>query len=105
ETWWRWALAGVVFGCAIAVRETNSFFLVFAGAWVWWAIGRTSRAESWRAAAALVVGAVVVLAPLAAPMVATSERRMQLRKHFDRLATSSETKGREGLTGPLSNPR
>ena len=102
---WPWLLAGVALGCAIAVRETSAFFLGFVFAWLAWT---TRPRGEWpafgRAAVALTAGAAAILAPLLVPMVATADRRLQLRRHFDRLATSHETKGREGLAGPLSHP-
>jgi hypothetical protein len=38
-------------------------------------------------------------------MVSTAERRMAMRKHFDRLATGTVVPGREGLAPPLSDPQ
>jgi hypothetical protein len=104
-TFWVWALTGLVFGFAISVRETSSIFFAFACVWVLWAMTRRPWAERWRAVLALTAGAVVVLVPMVAPMVATSERRMAMRKHFDRLATGDVVPGREGLANPLSDPQ
>ena len=32
---WQWAGIGAVAGCAIAIRETTAFFLLFVLAWIW----------------------------------------------------------------------
>lgn len=102
--WWVWAAAGVAFGFAISVRETTATFLAFACAWVLWTMPRRQTAERWRAVAAILLGAFVVLVPMVAPMVATPEQRVEMRQHFDRLASGSQVMGHEGLVEPMTDP-
>jgi len=85
DRWWQWVGVGIVFGLAIAVRETNAVFLVFALGWLWYALGRDARIAPGAAAALLLVGLVLALAPLVSRMVASPEARLALRAHFDRL--------------------
>jgi hypothetical protein len=104
ERWWVWAIVGVAFGCAISVRETTAIFFAFVCGWLVWALAGRPAATKWRAMVTVAACAVIVLVPMVAPMVATPERRLAMRKHFDRLATGDVVPGREGLAKPLSDP-
>jgi hypothetical protein len=103
--WWMGGIAGAIFGCAVAVRETNAFFLLFTFVWLFWLARRAASRRFWEAAVTLTAGTAMVLAPLIVPMISSESRRTELRRHLDRLATSRETKGREGLVGPATSPR
>jgi hypothetical protein len=105
--WTRWAGIGVLVGCAIAVRETNAFLLAFVTVWIGWVLApRVGRAGSMRAVVALLAAVMVVLAPLAAPMVSSSGGRLRLRQHFDRLfkGWGDDVRTRKDLVGPLEEP-
>jgi len=101
-----WATIGVLLGCAIAVRETSAFLLAWVLAWMPFAFRRRALGGSWRAAGAVVVGAVAILLPLMAPMVNSPEDRLRLRQHFDRLYTGQgdAVRMRDELATPLSDP-
>ena len=101
-----WVGIGVMVGCAIAVRETNAFFLVLVVAWTGVVLKRASVPAAGRAAGAVVVGAVAILLPLMAPMVNSPEDRLRLRQHFDRLYTGQgdAVRMRDELATPLSDP-
>ncbi len=102
---WRWAVAGLVMGGAIAVRETAIFFAAFAAAWIALAYPRGWR-RSGRAVAAYAVGTAIVVLPFVAPKVWTVDARRNMRAHFDRLyrgeAEAQPVRG--ALVGPLADP-
>lgn len=104
-TVWRWAGIGVVAGCAIAIRETTAFFLLFVLGWIWVA-SRLSRPRALQAIGAVVAGSAVVLAPVLVPMVSSADSRLRLRQHFDRLYTGQgdSVRMRDELAGPLEDP-
>jgi hypothetical protein len=105
--WMRWAGIGILLGCAIAVRETNAFLLAFVIVWVGWVFApRVGKAGSVRAAAALLAAVMLVLAPVAAPMVSSAEARLRMRQHFDRLfkGWGDDVRTRKDLAGPLEDP-
>lgn len=85
--WFVWVGIGIAFGCAIAVRETNVFFLSFVLVWIPFALERSNAlfARSWRPLIAVTAGVVVVLLPVIMPAVATADARWRLRQHLDRL--------------------
>ena len=86
--WSFWLATGIVFGCAIAVRETNAFVLPFVLVWVPFALAERSetlRARTWRPLVAMTTGVVVVLASAMVPMLTTADARFRLRQHLDRL--------------------
>jgi hypothetical protein len=102
---WRWMAIGLVVGATIAVRETAVFFAGFVLLWIAFA-----GPHGWRAArpalVAFAAGIAIVVLPLAAPKVLNSERRAELRTHFDRLyrgqAEAQPVRG--DLVGPLADP-
>ncbi|OGA75709.1 MAG: hypothetical protein A3G81_15295 [Betaproteobacteria bacterium RIFCSPLOWO2_12_FULL_65_14] len=102
---WRWAAVGVVFGSAIAVRETNVFFLLFLIVWIPYALAG-QWAGSARAVATVAVGVAVVVLPFVAPKVWTAENRQGMRIHFDRLyrGEADFRPMRTELVGPLADP-
>ena len=104
--WWRWVVIGVLFGLAIAVRETVTFFFAFALLWIPF---RFARPRSWRAVGAATVVAMATLgtlAPIAAPKVATAAQRDKLRHHFDILyrGEADPVRMRDEIVAPLSDP-
>lgn len=101
-----WAGIGLVLGCAIAVRETSAFFAVFLFAWIALAFGRGRPISTVRRLAAMTIGALVVLTPLVLPSVSSTEGRLRLRQHFDRLYTGQgdAVRTRKELAGPLADP-
>ncbi len=104
--WWRWAALGVLFGVAIAVRETVTFFLAFVLLWI---PTVHPRRWSWRAmgAAVTVAGvALVTIAPLLQPKIASTDERAKLRHHFDVLYRGEfdPVRMRDDIVGPLENP-
>lgn len=101
-----WATIGVLLGCAIAVRETSAFLLVLVLAWMPFAFRRRALSGSWRAAAWVVAGVVLVVTPLMVPSVSTQAGRLRLRQHFDRLYTGQGdvVRTRKDLVGPLEDP-
>jgi 4-amino-4-deoxy-L-arabinose transferase-like glycosyltransferase len=103
---WRWAAIGVVLGYAVAVRETNAFFLALIVIWMAVVFRPSGTPAVIRAVGALVAGTAVVLLPLLVPMVSSAESRMRLRVHFDRLYTGQgdAIRTRDELAGPLSDP-
>jgi len=104
--WWTWAALGALFGCAIAVRETVVFFLAFVVLWIPFVFYRRSWPGSLKAVAVLLAGVLVLLLPLLVPKVATEEKRLGLRIHFDRLYTGEADPNaiRTEIVGPLSSP-
>jgi hypothetical protein len=102
---WRWTLAGLAMGAAMAVRETVVFFAAFVAAWIAW-----SFPGGWRAGRVAVIsyvaGAALVLAPVAAPKIWSADARRNMRAHFDRLyrgqAEAEPVRG--DLVGPLADP-
>lgn len=102
----RWVGIGVILGCAIAVRETNAFFLVIVVAWTAVVLERSGAPAAWRVTGAVVVGAAAILIPLITPMVSSADHRLRLRQHFDRLYTGQgdAVRTRQELAGPLSDP-
>ena len=107
----KWATIGVLLGCAIAVRETSAFLLAWVLAWMPFAFRRRALGGSWRAAASVVAGVVLVVTPLILPSVSTAAGRLRLRQHFDRLYTGQGDTGqgdvvrtRKELVGPLADP-
>jgi dolichyl-phosphate-mannose-protein mannosyltransferase len=107
ERWWQWTAVGLVFGLAIAVRETNAIFLLFVYGWLWVFLRRRrARIRPLAAAACLTLGIVLVLTPLVARMVASPEARLALRAHFDRLFSGDLDPEplRTGLARPMTDP-
>lgn len=104
--WWQWAGIGALFGCAIAVRETVVFFLAFVMLWIPLVFYRRSWPGALKAVAALLAGVMVMLLPVLLPKVATEEKRLGLRIHFDRLYTGEADPNaiRTEIVGPLSSP-
>ena len=102
-----WLGIGIAFGATIAVRETGAFFLLFVLVWIPFAFKRLAWTGAFRAASAMMLGVGVVLAPLVYPMVATAEKRLALRVHFDRLYVGEMEPDaiRTQIVGPLSAPR
>jgi len=103
----EWLGIGVLLGCAVAVRETSAFFLVFILAWIPFAFKRQGLTRPFRAVTLVVGGVVLVVMPLLVPAVSTAEGRLRLRQHFDRLYTGQgdEVRTRKDLVGPLEDPR
>lgn len=104
--WRRWVLIGLLFGVAIAVRETVLFFLAFVVGWIPM-LFRPSW--SWRAVGAVavvLVSAIAALAPLVGPKIATASERDKLRHHFDILyrGEADPVRLRDDLVAPLQNP-
>lgn len=104
--WWQWAGLGVIVGMAIAVRETMVLMLAFLALWIPFAFGFAHWRPSSRALLAFGLGVVVFLAPLVGPKVATAEKRLELRHHFDLLyrGEADAVRLRDQLVGPLANP-
>lgn len=104
--WWRWAAIGALFGLAIAVRETIVFFLAFIVFWIPFVFHRRAWRGSFAAVGALLAGALVLLLPVLIPKVASEEKRLGLRIHFDRLYTGEADVNalRTGIVGPLASP-
>lgn len=102
---WQWAGIGLVAGCAIAIRETAAFLLLFVVGWIW-VVGGLSRRRAGQAIGAVVVGSAIVLVPLVIPMVSSADSRLRLRQHFDRLYTGQgdSVRMRDELAGPLGDP-
>jgi hypothetical protein len=102
---WRWAVAGLVIGATVTVRETAIFFAAFVAAWI-----ALMYPKGWRASgpavAAYIAGAAIVVMPFAAPKIWTADARRNMRAHFDRLyrgeAEAQPTRG--ALVGPLADP-
>ncbi len=105
--WATWVGIGMVFGGAIAIRETGMFFLLFVLLWIPIVFKRRAWSGSLRAASAMLLGVGVVLAPLVFPMVATAEKRMALRVHLDRLYVGEMEPDtiRAGIVGPMAAPQ
>ena len=103
-----WAAAlgiGILGGCAITVRETSAFFWAFVLLWIPFALkGRLGRARSLTYAAAIMLGTMLVLAPVLAPLVATAEHRTSLREHLDRLFYDQRVSTRNELVAPFADP-
>ncbi|MGE3492484.1 MAG: glycosyltransferase family 39 protein [Vicinamibacterales bacterium] len=104
--WWTWAAIGALFGLAIAVRETVVFFLAFIILWIPFVFRRRAWRGSPVAIAALLAGVLVLLLPVLAPKVASEQKRLGLRIHFDRLYTGEADPNaiRTEIVGPLSSP-
>ena len=102
---WRWMVTGVVLGVAIAVRETSAPVYVLLLVWVPFALRRTGAAAA-KPLLALTIGVGLVLAPLVVPMVQTSEKRLALRQHLDRLyrGQGDTLRTRGDLVGPFADP-
>ena len=103
---WRWGLLGVLFGIAIAVRETVTFFLAFVLLWIPFLFPRPVSARAIGAAALVVIGAFATIAPLTLPKVSTAAERSKLRHHFDILyrGEADPIRMRDEIVPPLSNP-
>lgn len=104
--WWQWAGLGVIVGMSIAVRETMVFMLAFLALWIPFAFGFAHWRPSIRALLAFGLGVVAFVSPLVVPKVATAEKRLELRQHFDLLyrGEADAVRVRDELVGPLSNP-
>lgn len=104
--WWRWGLLGALFGIAIAVRETETFFLAFVLLWIPYAHSRQWRRRGVIAAVVVLVAAAATIAPLMLPKVSTAEQRHKLRHHFDILyrGEADPVRMRDDIVGPLENP-
>jgi dolichyl-phosphate-mannose-protein mannosyltransferase len=104
--WWQWAGLGVIVGMSIAVRETMVFMSAFLALWIPFAFGFAHWRPSSRALLAFGLGVVVFLSPLVVPKVATAEKRLELRQHFDLLyrGEADAVPVRDELVGPLANP-
>ncbi len=105
-SWWAWAGVGAIFGCAIAVRETVVFFLVFVLLWIPYMFRRKVWTGALPAMAAVLAGVLVLLLPVLIPKVATEEKRLGLRIHFDRLYTGEADPNaiRTEIVGPFESP-
>lgn len=105
-SWWRWCALGALFGIAIAVRETVTFFLAFVLLWIPFLFPRPFSARAVGAAALVVLAAFATIAPLAIPKVATATQRDKLRHHFDILyrGEADPIRMRDDIVAPLSNP-
>lgn len=103
---WRWAGIGVTLGCAIAVRETNAFLLAFVFCWMAVVFRRALTSDRLRAVVAVAAGVTVVIVPLMLPMLSSSDGRLRLRQHFDRLyqGQGDAVRTRKDLVGPLEDP-
>jgi 4-amino-4-deoxy-L-arabinose transferase-like glycosyltransferase len=104
---WRWGIAGVVFGLAFAVRETNIFLMVFLLPWI-----ALTNPGGWRTSgprlASFAVAAALVVLPFLAPKMWTREDRQAMGGHFDRMYRGeggSLPADRTGLVGPLADPQ
>ncbi len=106
RTAWYWLGVGAILGCAIAVRETNLFVLLLLVLWIPYLFHRRQWPGGPRAVMAVTIGAAVVIAPLLLPTVSSSDGRLRLRQHFDRLYTGQgdPVRTRKDLVGPLANP-
>lgn len=104
--WWRWCAVGVLFGIAIAVRETVTFFLAFVLLWIPFRFARPLSARAIGAAALVLFTAIATIAPLAIPKVSTVAERDKLRHHFDILyrGEADPIRLRDDIVAPLSNP-
>ncbi len=104
--WWTWAAIGALFGVAVAVRETVVFFLAFVVFWISFVFHRRAWRGSLAAISALLSGALVLLLPVLVPKVASEEKRLGLRVHFDRLYTGEADVNaiRTGIVGPFASP-
>lgn len=102
----EWLGIGVLLGCAVAVRETSAFFLVFVLGWIPFAFKRQGLSRPLRTAALVLGGVILVVTPLLVPTVSTEEGRLRLRQHFDRLYTGQgdAVRTRKDLVGPLEDP-
>ena len=102
----EWLGIGVLLGCAVAVRETSAFSLVFVLGWIPFAFKRQGLQRPLRAAALVLGGVIVVATPLLVPTVSTEDGRLRLRQHFDRLYTGQgdAVRTRKDLVGPLEDP-
>ncbi|MDP2320442.1 MAG: glycosyltransferase family 39 protein [Acidobacteriota bacterium] len=102
----EWLGIGVLLGCAVAVRETSAFFLVFVLGWIPFAFKRQGLNRPLRAAALVLGGVILVVTPLLLPSVSTESGRVRLRQHFDRLYTGQgdAVRTRKDLVGPLEDP-
>ena len=102
----EWLGIGVLLGCAVAVRETSAFFLVFVLGWIPVAFKRHGLHRPLRAVALVVGGVILVVTPLLVPSASTEAGRLRLRQHFDRLYTGQgdAVRTRKDLVGPLENP-
>lgn len=103
---WRWATVGVLFGIAIAVRETVTFFLAFVLLWIPFLFRRPISLRAIGAAAMVAAAAFATIAPLTLPKVATVAERDKLRHHFDILyrGEADPIRMRDDIVAPLSNP-
>ena len=104
--WWRWGMLGALFGLAIAIRETVTFFLAFVLLWIPFLFTPRLSKRGFGAAAMVMIGAFVTIAPLIAPKVATETERAKLRHHFDILyrGEADPVRMRDEIVPPLSNP-
>lgn len=103
---WRWLLLGALFGVAIAVRETETFFLAFVLLWIPFLFPRPWSARAIGTAALVLVAAFATIAPLALPKVSSVEERDKLRHHFDILyrGEADPVRMRDDIVAPLSDP-
>jgi hypothetical protein len=104
--WWRWCALGALFGVAIAVRETVTFFLAFVLLWIPFLFARPWSVRALGAAAAVAATAFLALSPLIIPKVSSGEQRDKLRHHFDILyrGEADPVRLRDEIVPPLSNP-
>lgn len=104
--WWRWCVLGALFGIAIAVRETETFFLAFVLLWIPFVFPRSQSARGLGAAALVLGAAFVTIAPLTVPKIATAQERDKLRHHFDILyrGEADPVRMRDDIVAPLENP-
>lgn len=102
----EWLGIGVLLGCAVAVRETSAFFLVFVLGWIPFAFKRQGLDRPLRAVALVLGGVILVVTPLLVPTASTEAGRLRLRQHFDRLYTGQgdAVRTRKDLVGPLEDP-
>ncbi|HYB96932.1 MAG TPA: hypothetical protein VEC39_18315, partial [Vicinamibacterales bacterium] len=104
--WWRWGMLGALFGLAIAIRETVTFFLAFVLLWIPFLFTPRLSKRGFGAAAMVMIGAFVTIAPLIVPKVASETERAKLRHHFDILyrGEADPVRMRDEIVPPLSNP-
>lgn len=104
--WWGWCAIGALFGIAIAIRETVTFFLAFVLAWIPFLFPRPWSARAFGASVVVAVTALLAIAPLTVPKIATVEQRNKLRHHFDILyrGEADPIRLRDNIVGPLSDP-
>jgi hypothetical protein len=104
--WWRWCVVGALFGVAIAIRETVAFFLAFVLLWIPFLFPRPMSRRALGASALVAITALISIAPLTVPKVASAEQRARLQHHFDILyrGEADPVRLRDEIVGPLSDP-